>query len=763
MVPFAARTDNVSGATSTFQRALRSTGTKDAPDHTPQVQLFERRGLAILENGFIHLEFDPQRAAITTLTADFFGRGQYQNNLLGREGIHLDILDVNKQTRSATVAAGARTEKQITPGGITLHLPMIELDSGSTARSHWIITLAPGARCFGLVVRTHIHNQQATGLVRLRLGCNQWFFNAIYERGNVQRMEGLAQTFCSQDKLNVFYTMDCQNGSIAIVPQGKQSVIESHLVSSHESIWGASECGLDQVLCGTSSVFDQWIPTPHIQSRTVNSRAGNMSEVSLCIYASDKAFPVHTIAPDTTMEFDDLAAYYTAAYGSSAGVMGSYAIPGSAYPNLATPQRPYGNGNSFFDPDAWETVTMLSFSGDPLLARQAREVLERSGGAMSSNGQIPHNFNGKKPSFIAISGATQSGPNLFWSLACLDYAMGTGDEAWLAGRYELIKKAVDWLLHGYDPARRLIKFTGSLFIDVLIRYGYTLDTNMAMVHLLDRLAPVAQFCGDGDGAARFRKLKAAIAMGIRTELWDGKDHFITQRNVNGTTRDFVDYDGNYGALAFGIVEDAQWRANMFYRLDGGDHTHPGGRGTWVSEKYYGAADCYRGNTGDSATAMGRIWWLDMKARHQYPTHSNREMFNRTYQNIRGDLLANTWLTERYGVRGQRIRTPYYHEYPEIVSTVMRTIRYGIDVQIDRVTIRPIEPIEFDFHAGALQVSYRPRRIFIHVPGRRNLIYQIHHLTPHATYRLSNSSSITSDANGTLEFRGSAGLPYHINE
>lgn len=161
--------------------------------------------------------------------------------------------------------------------------------------------------------------------------------------------------------------------------------------------------------------------------------------------------------------------------------------------------------------------------------------------------------------------------------------------------------------------------------------------------------------------------------------------------------------------------------------------------------------------------MGRIWWLDMKARHRYPTDANRNMFNRTYHNIRGDLLANTWLTERYNANGQRIRSLYYHEYPEIVCTVMRTMRYGIDVQMDQVVIRPIEPRNFDFQAGLLRVTYSRRHIVVRVPGRRKLRFQIFYLMPNATYRVSPGISAKSDIHGRLEFHGSAGALYNIDK
>ena len=55
---------------------------------------------------------------------------------------------------------------------------------------------------------------------------------------------------------------------------------------------------------------------------------------------------------------------------------------------------------------------------------QARFVIERSGewlcvGAVEKNqtctyGQLPHHFAGTTPTFLALSGATQTGPNTFW-------------------------------------------------------------------------------------------------------------------------------------------------------------------------------------------------------------------------------------------------------------------------------------------------------------------------------------------------------------
>ena len=38
-------------------------------------------------------------------------------------------------------------------------------------------------------------------------------------------------------------------------------------------------------------------------------------------------------------------------------------------------------------------------------------------------GQLPHHFVGVKPTFLALSGATQTGPNTFWTKSALQYAL----------------------------------------------------------------------------------------------------------------------------------------------------------------------------------------------------------------------------------------------------------------------------------------------------------------------------------------------------
>ncbi len=64
----------------------------------------------------------------------------------------------------------------------------------------------------------------------------------------------------------------------------------------------------------------------------------------------------------------------------------------------------------------------------------------------------------------------------------------------------------------------------------------------------------------------------------------GDDHFVTQLNPDGTTRDFVDYDSNLIACAFGVAGVKRCQA-LLRRIDSGRCAHA--RATFVSEVWYG--------------------------------------------------------------------------------------------------------------------------------------------------------------------------------
>ena len=131
----------------------------------------------------------------------------------------------------------------------------------------------------------------------------------------------------------------------------------------------------------------------------------------------------------------------------------------------------------------------------------------------------------------------------------------------------------------FDVDEGLLRAEGPLFIDVFRRSEYTLDTNTVAIYLLERMAETAEVLGDSKAATRYRDFAARLKAGVYRRLWNGTDHFLTQRNTDGTTRDFVDYDGNFAALAFGVLDSRAEEEMLLRRLDSGPHTHPGGRGT----------------------------------------------------------------------------------------------------------------------------------------------------------------------------------------
>lgn len=217
---------------------------------------------------------------------------------------------------------------------------------------------------------------------------------------------------------------------------------------------------------------------------------------------------------------------------------------------------------------------------------------------------------------------------------------------------------------------------------------------------------IIQAIGNLTGAAALRELSSSIAAAVDKHLWSGachfivtlfhflkslsfslctatdNDHYFTQLNSDGvTTRDFVDYDANAIALAFGIPS-ADRAHRIMQRIDGGRCTH--GRATFVSEKYYGPDDTTHGNIGDSWCSMGRIGWFDALARKRYGDLTTFD--NLILNPLRDDLNRWTWLHERYACDGspQLNRTYMYFEYPSTVTMLTRHVRYGIELRFTEV-------------------------------------------------------------------------------
>ena len=711
----------------------------------------------ILSNGFVYLEFDELHPSIDVLKADFAGQGHYGNNLLATNqmsgaGIVLETIDADGSVHSSRAATSRIRYKILRNDADELCVRIDGLQDRKrhpVATSTWTLALPAHSRKFTLAAHTVISHPHPVKAIEISAGLNQWFMNGFFQRGVMQYVNCGDQSFFTTNPLQLFYTMDNSNGSVAIVPN---AVPDTTIWAMHSC---ETNCGvaLETILTGHSPTMKQWARANWQSAPDMTPAVSAAFDTSFDIFPNNYSFPVASVPADDPMPLRDRRTIETAIYGSAAGVLGSFEHDGSAYPTLATPKRPYGNLYTFFDPDSWATVNALSFSGDPYLQDQARRIVELAA-AHIKDGQVPHHFIDGTPTYIAISKATQTGPNIFWTLAAIDYATATGNEAWLRQYYPQLKAATDWVLDCYDPDRKLVKVGGPLFIDVFIRQGYTLDSDAMLLRLLPEMASVAEFCGDTETADRYRHLTDAIRQGLNAGLWNGHDHYVTQRNSDWSIRDMVDYDGNYAAIAFGAATNQQQIAAMFQRLDSGPHTHPGNRGTWTSEKYYGPGDCFGGNTGDSATAMARIWWLDLAGRYTTGDETN---FYRYFEPVQNDLLQHTWLTERYNARGQLIRAPYYHEYPEITAMILREMIYGIDVKINRVRIKPFGLNHYHYQVGDMDVSYRPDFVSLHLPGHSDRTYEIYGLHPNTTYAVSTGQKVTTHPDGTAVFQAPTGV------
>lgn len=214
---------------------------------------------------------------------------------------------------------------------------------------------------------------------------------------------------------------------------------------------------------------------------------------------------------------------------------------------------------------AWVLRHQVLWTGQPYLASQVRRVLEKSGSALSSSGEVPHHFADGFPTYSALSGASMPGPNSFWVKTCLRYAHATADIEWLRGYLPTMRRGLGYLRGMWNRTIGLIRAPGSLFIDVFDRHGFTADANAMMVGLLADFAEVEQLVGNATAAKTLLGESVAIRAAMRARLWaalpsigrGGDDHFVTALlDDNRSYYDMVDYDANLIAVAH--VRAAWW-------------------------------------------------------------------------------------------------------------------------------------------------------------------------------------------------------------
>ena len=715
----------------------------------------------IIKNGYICVEVNKKNPCINVVRSDFSGSGSFGSNLLSegnteKKGISFEVVTDTGELKS-TCTTGCMTEISIIRNDsdyIVVSMDQIkECTQNNLTVSKWIVSLGRKDRFFTLDILADVIKSHNIKSIKISTYLKQWCMVGMYQKGINQYVNNGNKVFSSQSPLHAFYTMDNSMGSIAIKPNGRNQIHEYNMISGESEF----STGLEMVFAGEYPSKDVWDCQGWNNAKDLIVQEGTKYRATFNIYGNNFAFPTHELNNTEISDSDDLKAYYTALYGSAVACLGSYACYGSAYPTLSVPQRTYGNLHNFFDPDSYFTVAVLSFSGDEYLQREARKVIELSERYINSNGQVPHHFEEGNPVYVAISGATQTGPNIFWLMACIEYASGTGDIDWLKGQYGNIKKAVEWILQFYDTDKKLLKVNGPLWEDTFKRMNYTYDTNAFICYLLPLVAEIYMLFNDEHLAERHKGIAESIKQGMES-LWDGVDHYITSRGEDWyTTKDMVDYD-NYSAIAFKITTDPKRISSIFQRLDSGKNTHPGGKATWVSEKYYDTDDCFLGNTGDSQCAMARIWWVDSMARYEV---GDRDNFNKYFSAIRNDLLDYTWLKERYDSGGKMVRAECYHEYPEILCILMRENLYGINIKPESITIKPLGLSNFVYKIGSVAISYNNQKLSIFVPGNDMRKYNIFGLLPHSIYLMSDGNEVLSNDAGTIEFLAPTGRTIEI--
>jgi hypothetical protein len=572
----------------------------------------------------------------------------------------------------------------------------------------------------------------------------------IFDAGITQNFWGKSQFLVSQHKLNSAYTVAPNMGSVSVmnVEHTKQTIL-----------WSSADPGASVAIefrtTGLAAPENKWCPITE-PTEVQFIEVGTEFEVAFEIRANNQPFPSFP----SKSEFDSersLRTHATALWASVVGCVDSLEIAGSSYPTIACPVRTYGTLHTFFDPDSWFVVASLSYSGESFLQCQARDILDRALSQITPAGQIPHHFDGEQPEYFAMSGARQPGPNLFWILAALDYVAATGDNEWLNRIWEPgIVAALEWIIQFYDSSRRLLHVEGPLWIDVFKKAGYTFDTNAMAVYVLTKVARAAGSRGDDESKQEFQQLATDIRAGLDL-LWNGTDHYVT--SISGelaTIFDRVDSD-NFLAVAFQIASSGR-SAAIVRRMDSSANSHPRGRGTWVSELRYEADDCYRGNTGDSNCAMARLWWADLKARQAL---GDSATFRQMYHRVQNDLLALTWMCERYDEGGNMVRAAGYHEYPGVLDMMLREGLYGVTIDLERVEVSPMLEAPFAFRMGALALDYSKERVTLSVPGSGKRTYVVDGLHPHREYVLNGFHCLVSSPEGVATFEGEANKVHEL--
>jgi hypothetical protein len=716
------------------------------------------------------VQVDLASQRVSVLKGDFFGQGKYGKNVLASSGIALEREDgdgtIHRHSASDAATATAEVSSDDDMASAVVH-GITDGTSDASAEETWTLTLARGARSLSFTAEGQTNRDVSARVFRHAFALEPSSLYALFDRGVVQMKsaDNKKGFYSSTDSLTRLYTLggsggeghEAGNMSLSFRWPSSDQRAGSMVVRSSGSGGSSGYSGVEEVLVGGLPEEHVWSAGwGSVQAMSIASGTAWSTLVELAPNSFD--FPVQGPFGDLTtgpnIDAVNLQAMLTGIYGSPVGQLCTHdngVVKGERVGQMATtiarPSHGYQGNYNFFDPDNYISTAALLYSGDPYLQEQVRTVVERNGDFINDKGQLPHHFKDTTPTYQALSGETQTGPNVFWILSALNYAKTTGNLEWLASYMPKLRSASAFLFDMIDKNFGLLDSPGSLMIDVFIRNNFATDTNAMAVGFLREFASAEAAVGNATGADTLRSIADTVSAAVDAMLWNNEteDHYVTQLNPDGTNRDFVDYDANLIALAHGIAP-AERAAATFKRVDGGRCTH--GRATFVSEQYYGKHDTTDGNTGDSWCSMGRIGWFDALARQRY---GDQETFDELLLDpLIGDVNRWTWLHERYYCDGtpQLNRTSHYFEYPSVTAMMIRFIRYGIKLDFHEVTIAPFGPDNFEYHVGNVDVKYSMDEVVLSVPGVGMRTINIEGLRSGGSYEFK-LSNCKSEAHGSV--------------
>lgn len=731
-------------------------------------------GQAVLSNGYVCVVLG--RGVIHEARADFHGKGNWGRNVLGPRGVTLATDYGNRVVYSSTESnsSGIALNVQEASAEAVTVVMLVPNDYPPIITEKWTVTIKKNERSFLFETMGSVVSEATTRLVSIR---RDWQLrpSSIYawyaEPDSVVQMKAARRGFnffATQKPLQRFYALGglgpekLQVGSMCLdwllEPESRSEPRQTVLVSNDErsdedfpwvDISGFS--GFQEVLLGKMEKTDLWTEGWAWQAAAAPQFEVMKWSQTARVGINSLDFPVAKLGTGPNLPLKDLHSTMMAIYASPVGCLVTHinaVVYGERLGQIATtiarPDRGYEGTYNYFDPDNYLSVSAMLWSNERFLQEQVRFVLERNGQFLLSNGQLPHHFQGATPTYVALSGELQTGPNVFWILSCFNYARATQNIAWLRGYMPIIRHASNFLLNLIDYDLSLAKVSGSLMIDVFLRWGYTSDTNAELVGFLRAFAAAEQVVGNTTGSAKLLALSDSIAKAVNTYLWQ-QDHYVTQWDglQNGSFRDFVDYDANMIALAHGIPSEEQ-AAKLFQRIDNGTCR---AAATWVSERWYGPEDTKNRNIGDSCSGMGRIAWFEALGRRRYDDLDGFN--NRVMEPLQRELLSTLWMHERIGCNGlqQQNRTAMYFEYPSLIAMVLREVRYGVDLQFETVSVRPFGVSEFSYHINDVDVDFSRSLVRLRLPGTGMRRFTLAPLEPSTAYKVSLQLADRSYAGG----------------